>query len=88
MATFYYTAVESRSHAFLLERRLKAEGVICDLSYMPRELMTDLCNLGVKFREGEFYKAIEVIYRSGLPGIRMYREIVEPDGFIYEVIDI
>lgn len=80
---YYYTAVESRSHAFLLERRMKLENVICELVYMPRVLMTSLCNMGVRFDKSEYRRAVDVIRRAGLPGCRLYRELVTADGYEY-----
>lgn len=84
----YYVALMSRSHAFLLERRLKNEGVICELAFMPREIMFDLCNMGVMFRECELHKALPVLRRSGLPGCRLFREVLDSEGSIYQEMQI
>lgn len=84
----YYTTHPTRSQAFLLERRLKMEGVKCELSYLPREIMMDLCNMGVKFPESEYHKAIEVIRRAALPGCKLYKEIVLPEGYKYIQVDL
>lgn len=81
--TWYYVGLESRSHAFLLERRMKNEGIACEITYMPRDIMIDLCNMGVKFEEAELEKALGVLRRSGLPGCRLYVEYVQPDKFEY-----
>lgn len=81
--TYYYTALQSRSHAFILERRLKTEGVQCELSYMPRQILRDLCNMGVKFVERDLARAAEIIKRSGLPGARLYKETLNPRGSQY-----
>ncbi|MDF2524751.1 MAG: hypothetical protein K0R31_2392 [Clostridiales bacterium] len=81
--TSFYTAHPTRSQAFLLERRLKAQGINCELSYMPREIMIDLCNMGVKFEESEYGKAIDLIRRAGLPGCKIYREIKGPRSSQY-----
>lgn len=80
---YFYTVHPTRSQAFLLERRLKDQGVICELSYMPREIMIDLCNLGVKFPESEFGRAINIIRRAGLPGSKVYKEVVNSSNSEY-----
>lgn len=80
---YYYAALQSRSHAFLLERRMKDEGVECELSFMPRQIMTDLCSMGVRFEERELRGALRVLCRAGLPGCKLYRESTEPWGSAY-----
>lgn len=58
---YYYVGLESRTHAFLLEHRMKSEGMkTCEITYMPREIMIDLCNIGVRFKENELPKAKQV----------------------------
>jgi len=84
---YYYTALQSRTHAFLLERRMKSEGIVCDLAFMPRPIMMDLCNMGVKFDNHEFERAIGVIRRAGLPGCHVYKETTTPTDSTYEEID-
>ncbi len=84
----YYTALQSRTQALLLERRMKSEGVDCDLTYIPRPISTDLCNMGVKFEEREMHRAINSIKRSGLPGCKVYKEIYSPRENQYIEIDI
>ncbi len=79
----YYVALMSRSHVFLLERRLKNEGIPCELTYMPREVMIDLCNMGIRLEEYILPQALAVIRRSGLPGCKVYQEIVSPEGYAY-----
>lgn len=79
----FYTALQTKSQAFLLERRLRGEGVPCELVFMPREIMRDLCSMGVKFDESVFSSAIQVIKRSGLPGCRVYKEFLAPRGGQY-----
>ena len=49
----YYVGLESKSHVFLLEQRMIDEGIVCDITYMPRNIMIDLCNMGLKFHETE-----------------------------------
>lgn len=84
---YYYVGLESRSHAFLLERRMKDQGMTtCEITYMPRDIMIDLCNMGVRFRESELSHAIDILRRSGLPGCKLYREIVRPDRYYYHEI--
>ncbi len=65
---------------------MKNAGIACELTYMPRELMSDLCNLGVRFDRRDLSGALSVIRTSGLPGCRLYYEIVEPHQCIYEEI--
>jgi Protein of unknown function (DUF3343) len=86
--TNYYVGLASRSHAFLLERRMKNEGIECEVSFVPREIMSDLCNMGVKFSESELPLAINLLRRCGLPGWRMYQEVVEPYGFKYNEVQV
>lgn len=83
---FYYTLLQSRSHAFILEQRMKNNGVRCELTYMPREIMKDLCNLGLKFTDEEFHQALGVIRRSGLPGCKLYKEFVSPEGSTFSEV--
>ncbi|NJD04199.1 MAG: DUF3343 domain-containing protein [Ruminiclostridium sp.] len=78
--------LQSRSHAFILNHRMKNEGIGCELTYMPREIMKDLCNLGVRFDERELPKALNIIRIAGLPGCRLYSETVEPHQCRYEEI--
>ncbi|MCX8130416.1 MAG: DUF3343 domain-containing protein [Clostridia bacterium] len=85
---FYYTALQSRAHAFLLERRMKSEGVECELAFMPRPILRDLCNLGVKFKDSDFQSAVRIIRQSGLPGIKVYKETIYPNNSQYTEIII
>ena len=85
---FYYVALISRSHAFLLERRLKNEGILCELTYMPREIMYDLCNMGVRFGEHELPKALNALRRCGLPGCRLFKEVILPDQNQYFEVEL
>ena len=80
---YYYVALISRSQAFLLERRMKNEGIMCELTYMPRDIIIDLCNLGVRFHESVLPMALTVIKRSGLPGCKVYKEVISPDSARY-----
>lgn len=82
----YYTALQIRSHAFLLERRLKDGGVECELAFMPRTIMKELCNMGVRFGGTELQRAVSIIKRSGLPGCKLYREILSPSTSTYEEV--
>jgi hypothetical protein len=80
---FYFVAMESMTHALLLEQRMKCAGVVCELAYTPREIMTGLCNMGVRFEQGEYRNALSILRRSGLPGCRLFREVMRPDGADY-----
>lgn len=86
--TNYYVGLDSRSHAFLLERRMKNEGIECELTFIPREVMSDLCNMGVRFGESSLPAAINLLRRCGLPGCRLYKDIVRPDGCTYYEMQI
>lgn len=86
--TLYYVALQSKTHAFLLEKRMRGEGVTCELTYMPRQIMSDVCNMGVRFEEIEFPKAVVVIKKSGLPSCRLYKEIITPMDCTYVEIGL
>lgn len=73
---YYYAALQTKSHAFLLEQRMKQQGIRCELAFVPREIMKDLCSMGVKFDEQAYEAAVQVIKNSGLPGCKLYRETV------------
>lgn len=86
---YYYVGLESRTHAFLLEQRMKSEGMkTCEITYMPRDIMIDLCNMGLKFRDSELPQAIGVLRRFNLQGLKLYKEIVRPDRYYYHEISI
>jgi len=73
---YYYVGLESRTHAFLLEHRMKSEGMkTCEITYMPREIMIDLCNIGVRFKENELPKAIELLRRFNLQGLNFTKRL-------------
>lgn len=84
----YYIALQTKSHALLLERRLKQQGIKCELAFMPRPIMKDLCNMGIKLPEGYFDYAVPVIKCSGLPGFRVYKEILTSTGGNYIEVKI
>ena len=86
--TNYYVALDSRSHAFLLERRMKSEGIECEISFVLRAVMNAIWNMGVKFGESVLDRAINLLRYCGLPGVRLYREIVTPSGYIYSEVQI
>jgi len=85
---FYYVALISRTHAFLLERRMKSDGILCELTYMPREIMYDLCNMGVRFEENVLTKALNELRRCGLPGCRLFKEVILPNQNQYFEVQI
>jgi len=85
----YYVGLVSRTNVFFLEHRLKSGGVTtCEITFMPRDIMIDLCNMGVRFKEREFTQAISVLRSLGLPGLRLYREIKRPDRSYYHEVSI
>jgi hypothetical protein len=84
--TYYYIALNSRSHAFLLERRLQSAGFKCEIAFIPREIMYDLCNMGVRMEEQEALRAMSLILNSGLPGCRIYKETATQLCYVYSEI--
>lgn len=80
---YYFAAAQSKTHAFLLERRLKAAGIPCDLTYMPKPVSTGVCNMGVKFAEMYYGNAIDVIRSSGLPGCKVFMETINANSSSY-----
>ena len=84
--TYYYIALATKSHAFYLEQKMRMENIQCELAYMPREIMTDLCNMGVKIPEFELSRAASAVNRCGLPGCRFYKEIVGSVDCRYEQV--
>lgn len=85
---YYYAGVEIRSHAFILERTMKDKGIKCEITYMPRELMTELCNLGVKFQHEHLEESTDLLRRLALPGCKVYKEVITPDRIYYYDIHI
>lgn len=85
---YCYVAVPARSQAFLVERRLKLDGLYCEITYMPREIMTDLCNMGVRFDLTLLDSALEVLRRSGIPSIRVFKEEKYPTHSEYILVEL
>ncbi|NMB34222.1 MAG: DUF3343 domain-containing protein [Clostridium sp.] len=86
---YYYVGLMSRSYAFFLERRMKNEGMkSSEITFMPREIMTDSCNMGVRFKDSELPQAAGVLRTSGFPGIRVFREITRPDRHYYHEVTL
>lgn len=83
---YYYMAFQNKTQAFLLEERLKAQQIACDVTYIPREIMTELCSLGLRFPEGGLPRAAAVIRASGIRGFRLYLETPTPIGNHYQQI--
>lgn len=84
--TLYYTLVQTKNHAFLLESRFRQEGIQCELISIPGDIMPDLCNLGIRFTEAYLPAALDVIRRCRLPGCKVFREVWNGGGFFYEEI--
>lgn len=55
---------------------------------MPRDITKDLCNMGVKFDESQLPAAVDIIRRTGLPGCRLYKEIISPSSSKYIEVGI
>ena len=70
----------------ILGNKFALDNVPFELTYMPREIMKDFCNLGVRFAESSFPQAINVIRKSGLPSCKVYREYVSEAGNSYQEI--
>ncbi len=83
---YYYIVLLARSQAFLLEQRMKAAGIPCEIAYMPREIMVDLCNMGIKVDSVNLNLAIAVLSRSGLYGWKVFEETLFPDRAVYTCI--
>lgn len=87
----YYIVLESRSHAFLLERRMKDNGIKCEISFVPRNVVsekTSMCNMGIKFDECVLAEALGILRHCGLPGCRLYSETILPDNLVCNEVDI
>jgi hypothetical protein len=86
---YYYVGLVSRTYVFFLEHRMKNGGVTtCEITFMPRDIMTDLCNMGVRFKERELTQAIRVLRSLGLSGLRLFREIKRPDRCYYHEVPL
>jgi hypothetical protein len=84
----YYILPESRSQAFLIERRMKGEGILCEIAFIPRDISFSPCNMGVKFGETQCWMAIDLLKRSGLPGCMLYKEVVSARECLYYKIEL
>jgi hypothetical protein len=82
----YYTLVQSKSHAFLLESRFRQEGIQCELTNVPRNIVTDLCSLGIRFTDADPDAALDVVRRCRLPGCKVFREVRNGGGILYEEV--
>ena len=54
---------------------------------MPREIMTELCNMGVRFDESILINVLDVLRRSGIPSLKVFRELKYATYCQYEVIE-
>ena len=84
---YCYISVPARSQSFLVERRIKNEGLYCEITYMPREIMTELCNMGVRFDESILINVLDVLRRSGIPSLKVFRELKYATYCQYEIIE-
>ena len=85
---YYYAATLSKAHALHLDQKLKAAGIQCELSYIPRPVSAGVCNMGVKFSQHHFKDAIETIKASGLPGCKVYMEQINENNCSYFEVKI
>ena len=86
--TNYYVALQTKSQAFLLEQRMAHQGIKCELISIPREIMKDLCNMGVRISEDVYPKAVQLVKNSGLPGCKLYKETLFSNKRIYDEIPL
>ncbi len=67
----------------MLEQRLRAEGAACEISYTPREISSDICNMGLKVPEHELQHVLRIAQSSGFTDIMVYEETVLCDRMQY-----
>lgn len=85
----HYIAVpQSKTHAFLLAERLKTAGVLCGICYVPGQISNGPCSMGVKFGEKYLASGKRVIKESGLPGCRLFKEVIDTNSSEYYEIAI
>jgi len=82
-----YISFTIHTHAFLIERSLKQNSIPCEMTYLPRDIIPEPCNLGVRFDEyyTEYVKAI--LRQSKIPKMRMYKEVVNYNCSTFLQID-
>ncbi len=85
---FYFVVPQSKTHAFLLERKFKEAGIPCDMTYIPRPITSGLCNMGVKFAEIHYRNALNVLKTLGFPGCKIYMETINADSSVYYEMNI
>ena len=83
----FYVALETKSQAFLLERRMEIAGVTSEMSFLPRDIMNDLCNMGLKIQPCHMDEAMEVLRMCGLPGFKVYEEQIFPNHSEYRELE-
>ncbi|NLK86313.1 MAG: DUF3343 domain-containing protein [Clostridiaceae bacterium] len=79
----YIAVPQSKTHAFLLAERLKNAGVTCSICYIPAQISNGPCSMGVRFSEKYFIICRRVIRESGLPGCRLYKEVINANASEY-----
>jgi hypothetical protein len=83
----HYIAVpQSKTHAFLLAERLRTAGVTCGICYIPRQISSGPCSMGVKFSEKYAACGRRVIRESGLPGCRLFLEVIHANNSEYHEV--
>ncbi len=82
----YIAVPQTRTHALLLAERLKAAGVNCGLCYIPGQIASGPCNMGVRFGERYLAAGKKVIRESGLPGCQLYLEIIHANNCEYHKV--
>lgn len=83
---YCYAVSPTRSHVLLLENRMKMNGIIYELTYLPRDIMSDMCTMGIKYPAYETERVNALFWGMRLSGYRFYREVAGEQGKSYEVI--
>lgn len=84
----YYIAFQSRTHAFIMEERLKRAGIACELTYLPSSLTVSSCNIGIRLLQVNHAVTTALLKSSGLPGIRLFQEKLHQDQLSYVEIQV
>jgi hypothetical protein len=84
----YIAVPQSRTHAFLLAERLRAAGVSCGICFIPGQISSGPCSMGVRFSEKHIISGKKVIRESGLPGLRLYMEEINANSSEYHEVMI
>lgn len=70
---FYYCILETRNQVFLIEKRLKAKGILCQLEHVSPSLTKNLCNLAIKFNRFNFKEVSSIVSMLNFPGYKFVK---------------